>query len=203
MKKIEIPRFMSFGFVNKDLSSIKTVKGLTKSFTRVLEISDRDPFSIRLMGEIYEEEEDLRRLQKLMIQFVELSIKRFQRSNSIDKEYDKIKGVISDESSKFKLFGDSRWSYREAILESKGNIVKDLVIPGLCYDFMEFKKYSDRHGYWGRIKKCLECHRFFIRKTDRYALYCSKMCRDRNRQRKKVKSGEWAKYMKEWRARKK
>ncbi len=201
---------MSLDFASSDLSDIKTIKGLTKSFTDVLPIFDRNPVAIRLESELHKEKKDLRTLQELMIQFIELSIKEFQGSHSIGGEFDEIKGFISDESSKFRLYDDSRVSYREAIWESKTNkaiwelktsIVKDFVIPGLCYDFIEFKTYLDKCGYWDRIKKCSECKRFFIHRTHRTAMYCCKKCRDKSRRNKKIESGEWAKYMKEWRAR--
>ena len=203
MKKIADNRFLCLDFVNSDLSKIKTINGLIETFIHILKNEgyefNQQSIAPQWEGKIHKRFEQLKKLQEQMIQFINYSLACTHGNDLIDEDFHRINDFMADESSQFKFVDDSpdklKKSYFDSIVRSQIDVVKKFVVPGLCYDLMAL----DKEKYWDRIINCLECNKFFIPKTRRYQLYCSKKCRDKHRNRERVKSGKWAKYMKQWR----
>lgn len=196
MKKIKDSRFLCIDFVNSNPFQDKTIEGLIKTFIFYLkekgEKFDERSLALQWKEIVRREIEELKRIQDCMKQFIEYSISKSQTSTESDENFRKAKNLLLSETEKYHY---PQFEYL-AILERDFNVVKNLMVPGLCYHLIEF----DRENYWDRVIYCKQCHKIFIRKTDRSQKFCSDRCRFRYHNKEKVRSGEHRAYMRNWRA---
>jgi len=187
MKKID-DNIPCIDFVNSDLSRTQTINGLARYLVYCLKgIDDEHRWKSTasfLRSEMLKGIERLKGLQKNMKQFVNYSIAQSQGGKPPIGEYHKLKNFIRREADKI------TYGYKIG-----PNIVENVIIPYLCEDMI----FLDNEECWDRIINCSECKTFFIARTSRHQMYCSKKCRDKHRNKERIKSGKWARYMKDWR----
>jgi hypothetical protein len=189
-KKIKHEDFSCITFVNLDLSKTRSIDGLAKYFSYCLKgIDDEHLFrsDISLIkSEIIEGIERLKRFQKSMKQFINYSVAQVKSDQSPIEEHHKLRRFIERKAEK--ITRDYKIGH---------DIIENFVMPLLCDDMM----ILDNEDYWDRLVNCSECNNIFIAKTSRHQMYCSKKCRDKHRNKERIKSGKWARYMKDWRRR--
>ena len=201
MKKIEIPKFLCIDFVNSKFPEDKVIKGLVKSFIRKLkgdeERFDERPLTMRWEKIVGSRKEYLVEIKKVMKQFIHYSILNSQSGSGTEPEmnvdFNRIRHYLRNKAEKY---NDPEYDPGDIYHKINFDVVNNLMIPGLCWDLIEF----DKKNYWDRMIYCSECEKVFITRTLRIQNFCSPKCRFRYHNREKVKSGRHKIYMKEWRA---
>lgn len=200
MKKIKPEDFLCIDFVNSEPQVDKVIKGLIKSFIDSLRVDGVGPDE-RLLALRWEKivRSNIGRLvdtKKTMDQFIRYSILKAQSGSGtgpeMDKDLHRIRHFLRNEGEKYY---DPKYDDGDIYNKKDFNVVKNLMIPGLCKDLIDF----DEKNYWDRMKYCSECKKVFVTKTRRVQNFCSDRCRFRYHNRERIKSGNHKIYMRNWR----
>jgi hypothetical protein len=201
--KAKPPQFVSIDFLNADLSKSRAINRLAKGIVNFYRsmllfknnlLLDEGPIIQALKGKMQLGIEELTDLQKRLLFYMDHVLGN--NGKITEEEFADIKKSLDEEDEKLarelQRIGTTPLSEWPNLKVSNPGTL-GAIRPILCYDLRRRVPYHE-------LIKCRNCNKFVISKKK---VYCSTLCKDFYNNRRRTKSGERAKYMREWRKRKK